>query len=98
MAKAELEQRVPGGMKLDAVVAVQDRRVLVREPAPLDRLASELCPEGEQVVLGRPRTLAPERLEQGKVRGDEVVVAKRRRLVGGGDRDAASLRCGRHRD
>ena len=79
-------------MELDVVVPAQDRRVLVREAAPLERLAPELRSEREQVVLGLRRAFATERLEQRRVTGDEVVVAERRRLVRRGDRDAASLR------
>jgi len=80
-------------MEFDAVVSVQDRRVLVCESAPLERLTAELGAEGEQVVLSPRSALATEPLEQRDVRGDEVVVAERRRLVRTGDRDAASLRC-----
>src|SRR5262245_60821801 len=68
-------------MELDAIMAVQNGRVLVREAAPLERLAAELRAECEHVVLGRRGALAPEPLEQGRVAGDEVVVAKRGRLV-----------------
>ena len=66
---------MPRRVELDAVVAVQDRRVLVREAPPLERLAPELGAERKYVVLGRRSALAPQRLEQGRVRGDEVVVA-----------------------
>jgi len=51
-------------VELDEVVAVQDRRVLVREAAPLERLPAELGAEGEQLLLRPRRTLAAERLEQ----------------------------------
>jgi hypothetical protein len=74
-------------MELDTVVPVQDRRVLVRKPAPLERLASELSAEREHVV----GVLMTERLEQRCVSGDDVVVAEGRRLVRRADCDAASL-------
>jgi len=71
VAHAELEQRVPCGMKLDvvdpvaeAVVGAQHGRVLVRKPAPLERLTSELVAEREQRVLGPVGTLALNALEQ----------------------------------
>jgi hypothetical protein len=97
VAEAKLEQRVPRRMELDPVGAVENRRMLVRQAPPLERLAPELGPEGKQVVLGPRPTLATKRLEQRRVRRDEVVVAERRRLVGGADSDGSSLRRDRGR-
>src|SRR5207253_7454669 len=79
-------------MELDVVVPVQDRWVFVREATPLERPTAELRAEREQLFL-RPRcALAPQRLEQRRISGDEVVIAERRRLVGRLDGDAVSLR------
>jgi hypothetical protein len=79
-------------MELDAVAAVQDRWVLVREAAPLERLAAEFCAEREQFFLRPGRALASQRFEQRRVAGDNVVVAERRYLIGRADGDAGSLR------
>src|SRR5439155_11533702 len=87
---AELQQPVPGGVELDlvdalaeAVVRAQLRRVLVREPSPLERLPTELGAEREQRLLRPDGTLAPNRVEQRRVRRDDVVLLERRSLVPG---------------
>jgi hypothetical protein len=80
-ADPERQQRMPRRMELDAVVPVQDRRVLIRKPPPLERLAPELRPEREQFLLGPRRSLSAQRLEQGRVCRDDVVVTERWRLI-----------------
>src|SRR5205823_4725514 len=77
----EREQRVPARVELDMVVAVEDGRVLVRQAAPLERLAAELRPEGEDLVFRRGRALAAQPFEERRVPRDDVVIAERRRLV-----------------
>src|SRR5215210_7000626 len=64
-----------------AVVGSQDRRVLVREPAPFERLAAELLAECEERLVRPRRPLATHAVEERTVLRDEVVAAKRRRLV-----------------
>ena len=67
----EREQRVPGRMKLDlvdplavAVVRPQHGRVLVREPAPVERLPAERLSPRDEPLLVRPAALAPQRLDE----------------------------------
>ena len=83
-------QLVPRRMELDlvdplaeAVVRPQLRRMLVREPPPLERLAVEQRPE-RRTALGRPaRAFALERLDERSIRREEVVTGERGRLVRG---------------
>ncbi len=63
---AEPEQLVPRGVELDlvdplaeAVVGAEDRRMLVREPSELERLAAAEPPERGATLLGIAR--APSR-------------------------------------
>ena len=80
---------VPRRMELDlvdaraeAVVRAELRRVLVREPAPLERRAAEPLPNAEHCA-GRPaRALPLERLDERPIRGEQVVAGERRHLVG----------------
>ena len=72
--------------------------MLVREPAPLARLAGELGAEGDELRLGRRRALPPHRLDE----QPQVEVAERWRLVRDTDGhtpdlSAASSRIGRPR-
>ncbi len=85
----ERHQRVPGGVEFHlvdpvavAVVRPQDRRMLVRLESPGDRLppAHDL-PERPRPALGPLRSLAPQRLGQDRVGGEEVDVLEGRRLV-----------------
>ena len=84
----ELEQRVPGGVELDlvdllavAVVRAEPGRMLVREPAPLERIAAEQLPERRHLLLPVTAAFAAERLDERRVLLVEVVVRERRRLV-----------------
>src|SRR5215212_8594850 len=68
---AELDQRVPRRVELhlvdalaEAVVGPKPRRVLVREPAPFERLAAQLVAERPAALLGPAAALAMERLDQ----------------------------------
>jgi hypothetical protein len=88
--EAEPQQRVPGRVELDlvdplavAVVRLQARRVLVREPAPFERLAAERCAERGDLVLPGAATLAAHRLDERSILLVEVVRRERRRLVRG---------------
>jgi hypothetical protein len=85
---AELEQLVPGRVELDlvdslaeAVVRPQDGRVLVREPAELERLATAQPPERRAALLLRRVSLPAQRLDERPVLGEQVVPGERRRLV-----------------
>ncbi len=84
------QERVPGRVELDlvdplavAVVRPQDGRMLVREPAPLERLAAERRPEGGDVSLPRRTALPAQRLDEHRVLLVEVVARERRRLIRG---------------
>ena len=85
---AEAEQRMPCRIELDlvdplaeAVVRAKPRRVVVREPAELERLAAERRAERAQRLV-RPRSaLARDRLDERTVLAVEVVSLERRRLV-----------------
>ena len=77
-------------MELDLVdplaVAVMRQelwRVLVRESAPLERLAPEHLPERCDLFLPGRRALAPQPFNERRVRVKEVVVPQRGRLVRG---------------
>ncbi len=86
---AEPEDLVPGGVILDvvatrseAVVRVEDREVPVGLEAPLDHLgAPEPRAEPRQVLGGPAASLSFDSLRERAVRGEDVVVAERRRLV-----------------
>jgi hypothetical protein len=87
---AEAQERMPGGVELDlvdalteAVVRAQDGRVLVREAAELERLAAAEPAERGAPLLRRAAALAPERLDERPVLGEQVVPCERGRLVGG---------------
>ena len=73
-----------------AVVRQELRRVLVREPAPLERLAAENLPERRDLFLPGRAALAPQTLDQRRVGVKEVVVLERGRLV------RRSRACDRH--
>ena len=85
---ARPEQRMPRGVELDlvdpvaeAVVRAQARRILVREPSPLERLAGQERAERAR-ARGRPAgALTLERLGERPVLGEQVVAVERRRLV-----------------
>jgi hypothetical protein len=68
-------------VELDVVVTAEDRRVLVREAAPLDRLASEFSAEREELVLREDGALAAQAFQEGRVARHDVVVAERRWLI-----------------
>ena len=79
----DVHQLVPGGVELDlvdpvavAVVGAQDGRVLVRLPAPLERLAARDLAERAGAVVGPAGALALERLDQRPVLLEEVVAAR----------------------
>ena len=80
---AETQELVPGGVELDLVVAPEHRRALVREASELERPAAAEPAEGRALVLALGSALAPERLDQRQVLGEEVVALERRRLVCG---------------
>ncbi len=65
-----------------AVVRAELRRVLVREPAPLERLTAEHLAAHADPFLVCAFALAPQRLDKRPVLGEQVVVDERRRLVG----------------
>ena len=86
--ETEPEQRVPGRMELDlvdslavAVVRQELRRVLVREPAPLERLATEDVPERRHLSLPGRAALPRQPFDQRRVRVKEVVIAEWGRLI-----------------
>ena len=88
MREREAHELVPRRMKLDrvdplavAVVGAELRRVLVREPPPLERLAGEDPAEGRALLRGPARPLPLERLDERTVAPEEVVPRERRRLV-----------------
>jgi hypothetical protein len=65
----------------EAVVRAELRRVLVREPRPLERLAGQRAAE-LRAPLRRPAgTLPLERLDERRVAAEEIVALERRRLV-----------------
>jgi hypothetical protein len=64
-----------------AIVRAQDRRVLVRLAAELDRLAARERPDLARLVARPLRALALERLYQHLVLLEDVVADERRRLV-----------------
>jgi hypothetical protein len=85
---AEAQELVPRGMKLDlvdplaeTVVRPQLRRMLVCEPAPLERLAAEQGAERTQLRVRPGSALACDGFDQRPVLAVEVVPRERRRLV-----------------
>jgi hypothetical protein len=88
LGDGELEELVPRRVELhfvdpvpEAVVRAEDRRIGVRLSAPDDRLAAGQGPEAVRSRLRPATSLAPERLDEGPVLPEEVVVRQRRRLV-----------------
>ena len=81
MGAREAHQVVVGGVELDLVVAAQLRRVLVREPPPLERLAGQRAAECGATLGRRRAAFALERLDERPVLGEEIVARERRRLV-----------------
>ena len=84
----DVHQLVPGGVELHlvdavavAVVGAQLGRVLVRLPAPLDRLAAGDLAHRADLRLGPAATLAVQRLDQRAVLLEDVVRLQRRDLV-----------------
>jgi len=85
----DVHELVPGGVELDlvdavaeAVVGAQLRRVLVGEPAELDRLAAARDrPDRADRVHGEVAALPRDRLDEGPVRLEDVVVLERGRLI-----------------
>jgi hypothetical protein len=89
---AEREELVPGGVELDLVdplaepvVRTKDRRMLVRETPELERLAAAEPAERRAPLLLAGPSLAPVRLDERRVLGEQVVALERRRLVRGAD-------------
>ena len=76
----------------EAVVRAQYGRVLVREAPPLERCAAEFGSERKDALVRPAGPLTVERLDERPVLRDEVVIAKRRRLIRDRDGNAASLR------
>jgi hypothetical protein len=68
-------------MELDRVVAAEPRRVLVREPAELERLAAADAAERGALLLPRRAAFSSHGLREGAILGEEVVRLERRRLV-----------------
>src|SRR5579871_2150097 len=65
----------------EAVVRAELRRVLVREPPPLERLAGQRTAELRASLRGPAGALALERLDERRIAPEEVVPLERRRLV-----------------
>ena len=87
---AEPEELVPGGVELDlvdplaeAVMRAEDRRMLVREPPELERLAAAEPPERRALLVVGVPSFAPKRLDERPVLGEHVVALERRRLIRG---------------
>ena len=90
VSDAEPEELVPGRVELDlvdslteAVMGAEDRRVLVREPPELERLAAAEPPERRALLVVGGPSFAPKRLDERSVLGEHVVALERRRLVRG---------------
>ena len=84
----EPEQRVPRRVELDlvdalavAIVRPEPRRMLVREPAPFERLAAERLAEGGDLLLPGRAALPAQPLDERGVLLVQVVARERRRLV-----------------
>ena len=85
---AQRHQFVPGRVELDlvqavaiAVVGAQDRLVLIGQHAPAQRLGARQPPECDRAIVRPGATLALERLDQRRVRREDVPVLQRRGLV-----------------
>jgi hypothetical protein len=97
---ARSHQRVPGGMELDLVdpvsepvVSPEARRILVRKPAPLERLTCQERTERCRTFARPPATLLVERFDEQRVLPKEVVTDERRWLI----RSLPRRRCGHRR-
>ena len=64
-----------------AIVRAEPRRMLVREPPPLERLAAEHASERGNAILERAAALAPQPLDERPILCEKVVADKRWRLV-----------------
>ena len=87
---ARPEQGVPRRVELDlvdpiaeAIVGAQPRRVFVRLPTPLERLARQQRAERGHTLSRPTRAVAVESLRERAVLEEEVVPDERRRLVQG---------------
>jgi hypothetical protein len=65
----------------EAVVRAQARRILVREAAPIERLAREERAERRRAICSPAGAFPVERFDKSRVLEEEVVVDERGRLV-----------------